>query len=184
MWLCIPVSKLASDIALIIISLTFLWDPNPQNFNLTYRGNKNSWLTFSSWLKGMQGAMNQMNPPMQQGHYMGMNPMHSGPLPTSGGPPVGGFPNNLPNMQGQQNVGGPQLFPQGGGFNRPQGQMQMMQGFNPYPVRQVCSLIAISTCFFEKTCCTCFECLWPILKLCRVVSKAKLWRLEIFFRIS
>ncbi|KAI4333004.1 hypothetical protein L6164_017861 [Bauhinia variegata] len=78
---------------------------------------------------GMQGAMNQMGPPMPQGHYVGMNQMHSGSLPTSGGPPVGGFPGNLPNMQGPTNAG----YPQGGSFNRPQGgQMPLMQGFNPY----------------------------------------------------
>ncbi|KAK0574803.1 hypothetical protein LWI29_029373 [Acer saccharum] len=79
---------------------------------------------------GMQGTMNQMGPPMPQGHYMGMNQMHSG----SGGPPqVGGFPNGLPNMQGQQNPSGPQMYQQGGGYNRPQGgQMPMMPGFNPY----------------------------------------------------
>ncbi|KAI4323537.1 hypothetical protein L6164_023134 [Bauhinia variegata] len=68
---------------------------------------------------GMQGAMNQMGPPMPQGHYGGMNQMHSGSLPTSGGPPVGGFPNAS--------------YPQGGSFNRPQGgQMPLMQGYNPY----------------------------------------------------
>ncbi|KDP40523.1 hypothetical protein JCGZ_24522 [Jatropha curcas] len=82
---------------------------------------------------GMQGTMNQMVPPMQQGHFMGMNPMHSGPLPTSAAPPVGGFPNGLPNMQGPSNATGGQMFPQGGPFNRPQGgQMPMMPGFNPY----------------------------------------------------
>lgn len=82
--------------------------------------------------------MNQMAPPMQQGHYMGMNPMHSGPLPTSGAPPpVGGFPNNMPNMQGPPNASSGQMYPQGGGFNRPQmPQMPMMPGYNPYQVRQ------------------------------------------------
>ncbi|XP_065868188.1 flowering time control protein FY isoform X2 [Euphorbia lathyris] len=74
---------------------------------------------------GMQGQMNQMVPPMPQGHFMGMNP--------SGGPPVGGFPNGLPNMQGPSSGPGGQMFQQGGPFNRPQGgQMPMMQGFNPY----------------------------------------------------
>lgn len=77
----------------------------------------------------MQGSMNQMAPPMPQGHYMGMNQMHSG---NSGGPPVGGG-----YMQGQQNPGGPQMYQQGGGYNRPQGgQMPMMPGFNPYQVSQ------------------------------------------------
>ncbi|KAH9658613.1 WD REPEATS REGION domain-containing protein [Citrus sinensis] len=75
---------------------------------------------------GMQGSMNQMAPPMQQGHYMGMNPMHSG----GGAPPqVGGFPNG---MQGPPNSSGPQMYPQGGAFNRPQGQMPMMPGYNPF----------------------------------------------------
>ncbi|KAG8643109.1 flowering time control protein FY isoform X2 [Manihot esculenta] len=81
---------------------------------------------------GMQGTMNQMVPPMPQGHFMGMNPMHSGSLSTNA-PQVGGFPNSLPNMQGPSNVTGNQMYPQGGPFNRPQaGQMQMMPGFNPY----------------------------------------------------
>ncbi|KAL2321241.1 hypothetical protein Fmac_030210 [Flemingia macrophylla] len=78
---------------------------------------------------GMQGAMNQMGSPMPQGPYVGMNQMHSGSLPTSGGPPLGGFPSNLPNMQGPSNAS----YPQGASFNRPQGgQMPMMQGYNPY----------------------------------------------------
>lgn len=75
---------------------------------------------------GMQGTMNQMGPPMPQGHYGGMNQMHSGSLSSSGGPPMGGFPNN---MQGPPNNN----YPQGAPFNRPQGgQMPMMQGYNPY----------------------------------------------------
>ncbi|TKY68264.1 Flowering time control protein FY [Spatholobus suberectus] len=78
---------------------------------------------------GMQGAMNQMGTPMPQGPYVGMNQMHSGSLPTSGGPPLGGFPSNLPNMQGPSNAN----YPQGASFNRPQGgQMPLMQGYNPY----------------------------------------------------
>ncbi|XP_002513065.2 flowering time control protein FY [Ricinus communis] len=82
---------------------------------------------------GMQGTMNQMVPPMPQGHFMGMNQMHSGSLPTSAAPPVGGFPNGLPNMQGPSNATGAPMYPQGGPFNRPQGgQMPMMPGFNPY----------------------------------------------------
>lgn len=81
--------------------------------------------------QGMQqGAMNQMGNPMPQGPFVGMNQMHSGP--PSGGPPLGGFPNNLPNMQGPSNTN----YPQGASFNRPQGgQMPMMQGYNPYQVR-------------------------------------------------
>ncbi|XP_025684473.2 flowering time control protein FY isoform X1 [Arachis hypogaea] len=78
---------------------------------------------------GMQGAMNQMGPPMPQGPYVGMNQMHSGSMPNSGGPPIGGFPGNMPNMQAPSNAG----YGQGGSFNRPQGgQMPMMQGYNPY----------------------------------------------------
>lgn len=72
--------------------------------------------------------MNQMGTPMPQGHFVGMNQMHSGSLPTSGGP----FPNNLPNMQGPSNTN----YPQGASFNRPQGgQMPLMQGYNPYQVK-------------------------------------------------
>ncbi|BAT89264.1 hypothetical protein LR48_Vigan08g004800 [Vigna angularis] len=78
---------------------------------------------------GMQGAMNQMGTPMPQGPYVGMNQMHSGSLPTSGGPPLGGFPGNMPNMQGPSSAN----YPQGASFNRPQGgQMPLMQGYNPY----------------------------------------------------
>lgn len=82
--------------------------------------------------------MNQMAPPIPQGHYMGLNPMHSGSLPTSVvPPPVGSFPNGLSNMQGPSNPSGAQMYPQGGGFSRPQaGQMPMMPGFNPYQVRR------------------------------------------------
>ncbi|KAL5570464.1 hypothetical protein UlMin_027039 [Ulmus minor] len=80
---------------------------------------------------GIQGNMNQMVPQMPQGHFMGMNPMHSGSLPTSGGPPqAGGFPNM---QQGPPNTGGGPMYPQSGAFNRPQaGQMPMMPGYNPY----------------------------------------------------
>ncbi|KAF3434280.1 hypothetical protein FNV43_RR25383 [Rhamnella rubrinervis] len=78
---------------------------------------------------GMQGAMNQMVPQMPQGHFMGMNPMHSGSLPTSGAPPqVGGFPSGLQNMQGPSNTGGPPMYQQGGTFNR----APMMPGYNHY----------------------------------------------------
>ncbi|XP_022748405.1 flowering time control protein FY-like isoform X2 [Durio zibethinus] len=82
---------------------------------------------------GMQGTMNQMPPPSQQGHFMSMNPMHSGSLPTSGVPSVGGFPNGMLNMQGPTNTVGGQMYSQGGAFNRTQGgQIPIMPGFNPY----------------------------------------------------
>ncbi|KAJ9685400.1 hypothetical protein PVL29_017438 [Vitis rotundifolia] len=66
--------------------------------------------------------MNQMGPPMPQGHFMGMNPMHAGSLPTGGvPPPIGSF-------QGEA-----QMYAPGGSFNRaPAGQMPMMPGLNPY----------------------------------------------------
>ncbi|KAG5130754.1 hypothetical protein JHK84_037151 [Glycine max] len=87
---------------------------------------------------GMQGAMNQMGSPMPQGPYVGMNQMHSGSLPTSGGPPLGGFPGNLPNMQGPSNAN----YPQGASFNRPQGgQMPLMQGYNPYQKPHMCDAV-------------------------------------------
>ncbi|KAE8655640.1 Detected protein of unknown function [Hibiscus syriacus] len=39
----------------------------------------------------------------------------------------------MPGPMGQANVGGGQMYPQGGAFNRGQGgQMPMMPGFNPY----------------------------------------------------
>lgn len=80
--------------------------------------------------------MNQMVPPVPRGHFMGMNPMHSGSLSTSAAAPVGAFRNGLPNMQGPSNATGNQMYPQGGSFKRPQGgQMPMMPGFNPYQVR-------------------------------------------------
>ncbi|XP_030509661.1 flowering time control protein FY isoform X2 [Cannabis sativa] len=89
---------------------------------------------------GMQGTMNQMVP-MPQGHYMGMNQMHSGSLPTNGPQQVGGFPNGMPNMQGPSNASGGPMYPQGGAFNRAQGgQMHMMQGYNPYQESFVCSV--------------------------------------------
>ncbi|OIT31904.1 hypothetical protein A4A49_11632 [Nicotiana attenuata] len=73
--------------------------------------------------------MNQMVPPMPQGHFVGM-PSGSGP---QGNVPPGGMPNGLPNMQGPQNPGGNQMFPPGRGFNRQQaGQMPLMPGHNPY----------------------------------------------------
>lgn len=75
--------------------------------------------------------MNQMGPPMPQGHFVGM-PSVSGPL---GNVPPGGMPNGLPNMQAPQNPGGNQMFPPGRGFNRQQaGQMPLMPGLNPYQV--------------------------------------------------
>ena len=85
----------------------------------------------------MQGTMSQMVPPMPQGHFMGMNPMHAGSLPSGGGPPpIGSFQSGMPNMQGPPSVGGAQMYPPGGSFNRaPAGQMPMMPGLNPYQVR-------------------------------------------------
>ncbi|KAK2988287.1 hypothetical protein RJ640_017504 [Escallonia rubra] len=81
---------------------------------------------------GMQGTMNQMVPPMPQGHFMGMNPMHSG-LVTPGGPQAGGIPNGLQNMQGPSNASGSQMYQPGNSFSRPQsGQMPPMPGLNPY----------------------------------------------------
>ncbi|KAK8489472.1 hypothetical protein V6N11_045039 [Hibiscus sabdariffa] len=87
-----------------------------------------------SSIPGPLGTMNQMPPPLPQGHYMGMNPMHSGSLPTSGGgPSVGGFPSGMQNMQGSANMGSGQMYPQGGAFSRAQGgQMPMMPRYNPY----------------------------------------------------
>ncbi|PWA88140.1 hypothetical protein CTI12_AA123350 [Artemisia annua] len=76
-------------------------------------------------MHGQMGAMNQMGPPMQQGHFMGMNPMHSGP----GGAP----PGSMLNMQGPSSTSGNQMYPTGGAFNRPQGaQMPPMPGLGPY----------------------------------------------------
>ncbi|KAI3802344.1 hypothetical protein L1987_30475 [Smallanthus sonchifolius] len=61
-------------------------------------------------MHGQMGTMNQMGlPPMQQGHFMGMNPMHSGP----GGTP----PGSIPNIQGPSNVSGNQMYPSGSAFN-------------------------------------------------------------------
>ncbi|XP_039046087.1 flowering time control protein FY-like [Hibiscus syriacus] len=83
---------------------------------------------------GMQGTMNQMPPPLPQGHFIGATPRHTGSFPTSGGgPSVGGFPNSMQNMQGAPNMGGGQMYMQGGAFNRAQGgQMPMRPGYNPY----------------------------------------------------
>ena len=77
--------------------------------------------------------MNQLGHPLPQGHFMGMNPMHSGSLPTSSE----GFPNGMPNMHGATNASGAQMYPQGGAFNRglPR-QIPMHPGYNPYQVRQ------------------------------------------------
>ncbi|CAI0438904.1 unnamed protein product [Linum tenue] len=78
-------------------------------------------------------SVTQVPPPMPQGPFMGMNPMHSGSMPTNGSPQVGGFPNGMPSMQGQSNATGGQMYPQSSPFNRPQGgQMPMMPGYNPY----------------------------------------------------
>ncbi|XP_071690163.1 flowering time control protein FY isoform X2 [Rutidosis leptorrhynchoides] len=77
-------------------------------------------------MHGQMGTMNQMGPPpMQQGQFMGMNPMHSGP----GGAPPGG----IPNMQGPSSASGNQMYSPGSAFNRPQGgQMPLMPGVGPY----------------------------------------------------
>ncbi|CAI9102749.1 OLC1v1001068C1 [Oldenlandia corymbosa var. corymbosa] len=81
---------------------------------------------------GMQGNMNQMGPAMPQGHFISMNTMPSGSGPPGNVAP-GGIPNGLLNMQGPSSATGPQMFPQVGGFNRPQaGQMPMMPGLNPF----------------------------------------------------
>ena len=91
-------------------------------------------------LQGMQGAMNQMVPPFQQGHFMGINSMQSGSAP-----PIGGIPSGLPNNQGPSNASGTQMYPPGGAFNRPQaGPMPPMPGLNPYQVRQY---IAMCYCY-------------------------------------
>lgn len=84
-------------------------------------------------LQGMQGTMNQMVPPMPQGHFMNMNnPLHSG---SSGGAPPGGIPNGMQSMQGPSNASGNQMYPQGGAFNRPQAApMPPMPGLNPFQV--------------------------------------------------
>lgn len=80
---------------------------------------------------GMQGTMNQMVPPMPQGHFMNMNnPLHSG---SSGGAPPVGIPNGMQSMQGPSNASGNQMYPQGGAFNRPQAApMPPMPGLNPF----------------------------------------------------
>ncbi|XP_073029779.1 flowering time control protein FY isoform X2 [Primulina eburnea] len=84
-------------------------------------------------MPGQMGGMNQMGPPLAQGHFMGMNPMPSGSGPPGNIPP-GGIANVLPNMQGSSNTIGIQMYPPGGGFSRPQaGQMPMMPGLNHYP---------------------------------------------------
>ena len=89
--------------------------------------NQNRWVAIYFYIDVMQGAMNQMGPPMQQGHFMGMNPMHSGP----GGAP----PGSMLNMQGPSSTSGNQMYPTGGAFNRPQGaQMPPMPGLGPYQV--------------------------------------------------
>lgn len=83
-----------------------------------------------------------MGPPMGQARFMGMNPMPAGSGPP-GNIPAGGMPNGLPNMQGP-NAGGNQMFQPGGGFNRPQGQMQMMPGLGPYQVSNRCSSLSFA----------------------------------------
>ncbi|CAL5400802.1 unnamed protein product [Camellia sinensis] len=70
-------------------------------------------------------GMNPMVPQMQQGHFMGINPMHSQSAPS-----VGGIPNGL---QGPSNAGGAQMYSPAGAFNRPQGgPVPPMPGLNPY----------------------------------------------------
>ncbi|CAI9110021.1 OLC1v1009981C1 [Oldenlandia corymbosa var. corymbosa] len=71
----------------------------------------------SSLPPSMQGNMNQMVPPMPQGHFMNLNTTSSGLL----------------KMQGPSIATGHQMFPQIGGLNRPQaGQMPIMPGHNPF----------------------------------------------------
>lgn len=111
----------------------------------------------------MQNATNQMVPQMQQGHYMGMNPMQSGPIHSGGmPPPAGGFSNGMPNMQGPPSTSGPQMYPPAGAFNRPQGgQMPMMPGLGPYQVHQYMFEILFTLCphmvllFFFFSLCMC-----------------------------
>ncbi|XP_043701520.1 flowering time control protein FY isoform X1 [Telopea speciosissima] len=83
---------------------------------------------------GMQGSANQMAPPLPQGHIMGLNPMHSGSIPTNGiPPPIGSFANGMTNIQGPSNASGAQMYPMGGAFNRNQaGQLPMVPGLNAY----------------------------------------------------
>lgn len=79
-------------------------------------------------IQGMQGTMNQMAPPMPQGHFMNMNN-------PQGGAPPGGLPNGLQSMQGPPNASGNQLYQQGGAFNRPQAApLPPMPGLNPFQV--------------------------------------------------
>lgn len=100
----------------------------------------------------MQNTMNQMGPPMPQNHFMNMNHMHSG---SPGGPPPGGIPNGMQNMQGSSNASGNQMFPQGGSFNRPQApQMPPMPGLNPFQVIyfvKAYSKLHVQTCYDDVT---------------------------------
>ncbi|KAF6145395.1 hypothetical protein GIB67_034165 [Kingdonia uniflora] len=74
---------------------------------------------------GMQGSVNQMVPPLPQGHIMGMNPMHSS---NNLQPPSSGFGNGMPSMQG--GATGAQMYPANGAFNR--GQPGQFPGLNTY----------------------------------------------------
>ncbi|XP_020103500.1 flowering time control protein FY [Ananas comosus] len=82
----------------------------------------------------MQGSANQMmSPQMPQAHLMGLNQMQPGSVAGGNMPQMGGFPNNMANMQGAPGAAGLQNFPFGGMFNRPpQGQMPPLPGLNPY----------------------------------------------------
>lgn len=84
----------------------------------------------------MQGSANQMmSPQMPQAHLMGLNQMQPGSVAGGNMPQMGGFPNNMANMQGAPGAAGLQNFPFGGMFNRPpQGQMPPLPGLNPYQV--------------------------------------------------
>lgn len=70
---------------------------------------------------GMQGSANQMMPPMLQSHMIGMNPMHSGPIPSNTIQPLmGGFANGMTNLQGASSASSTQSYQLGGVFNRTQ----------------------------------------------------------------
>ncbi|KAJ6831487.1 flowering time control protein FY [Iris pallida] len=82
----------------------------------------------------MQASANQMISPMPQAHMMGLNQMHSGPLPTGSiQPNMGGFASGMTNIQGVPGAGGVQNFPMGTVFNRPQGgQMGQIPGLSSF----------------------------------------------------
>lgn len=85
--------------------------PPPQLPPHNMPGNLQSPMQGSMPMHGQMGSMNQMGPPMQQGHFMGMNPMHAGP----GGP------------QGPPTGSGNQMYPSGATFMPPP-----MPGLGPY----------------------------------------------------